>query len=73
MFVVLFWSGMNQFEMLEEGFIPTKTKTFRYQNSQDNNEVWFHKIAGWGNGWSRTSDDTGIDTAEVIWEFFSRY
>mgnify|MGYP006127549625 FL=1 len=73
MFIVLFWAGMNQFETLEEGFIPPKTKTFRYTNSQDNNEAWFYKIAGWGNGWSRTSDDTGIDTAEVIWEFFSRY
>jgi poly(3-hydroxybutyrate) depolymerase len=47
--------------------------TYRYINSQDNNEVWLYKIADWGHGWSRTSDDTGIDTAEVIWEFFSRY
>ena len=71
--VILFWAGINKYETLEEGFIPPRTKTYRYRNSTDDNEVWFYKIADWGHWWSRSSHDTGIDTGEVIWEFFSRY
>jgi len=71
--VVLFWAGINQYETLEEGFLPPKTKTYRYKNSFNANEVWYYEIADWGHWWPRTSHGVGIETGQVIGEFFSQY
>ena len=71
--VVLFWAKLNKYETVEEIFVPPRTTAYRYKNSVDKNEVWFYKIADWGHGWSRASQGTGIETGDVIWEFFSRH
>jgi polyhydroxybutyrate depolymerase len=67
------WATINGFDTVEKDFLPPKTTTYRYKNSQDSNEVWYYEIADWGHGWSTPDRNTGTDTSRVIWEFFSRY
>lgn len=41
----------------------------RYTEGTDGNEVWLYETVGGKHSWK----ETGVDTGEELWKFFSRY
>jgi polyhydroxybutyrate depolymerase len=76
--IIEFWVDLNNCTTSETEFLPPSTNVTYHMDGINGNEVWYYKIDKWGHGWPSYNPDKpdynpGIDTSEVIWEFFSKY
>ena len=49
--------------------MPSGVIAHRYTEGTDGNEVWLYETVGGKHSWK----ETGVDTGEELWKFFSRY
>jgi polyhydroxybutyrate depolymerase len=71
--IIEFWTDLNNCSTMETEFLPPKTNAFYYLDGINGNEVWYYKIDNYGHNWPDSSDNTGTNASEIIWEFFSNY
>ena len=47
--------------------------TEKYQDGEDDNEVWLFKVIGGGHDWPGAFGNMDINASELVWEFFDRF
>ena len=47
--------------------------TEKYQDGQNDNEVWLFKVIGGGHDWPGAFGNMDINASELVWEFFDRF
>ncbi len=70
--VIDFWAKLDQTKTEDVVQISDKTTVHYFKDGVDGKEVWHYKIKGFGHGVPR-KQETGIDTVEEIWKFFSKF
>lgn len=69
-----YWAAKNKcleerVDTLPRGADGLQAIAHRYTGGTDGNEVWLYETLGGKHSWS----ETGVDTCEELWRFFSRY
>ena len=69
-----YWAAKNKclehrIDTLPRGTDGLQVIAHRYTGGTDGNEVWLYETRGGKHSWKQT----GVDTCEELWRFFSRY
>ena len=70
--IVSFWALLNNATLPELKLESAFAAATYFRNPLGGNEVWYFLISDLGHSWP-TIDRTGIDAADVVWDFFDRY
>ncbi|MBL7110679.1 MAG: prolyl oligopeptidase family serine peptidase [Bacteroidales bacterium] len=71
--IISYWATLNNCTTTETVTISTNTTAYYHRNGTGGNEVWCYLISNHAHKWPVTGDNSGINAAEVIWEFFRKY
>jgi len=78
--IIGLWSGLNDCTAGDSADITDTTTAYYCRNGTNGNEVHYYKIRDHNHIWPGMPagkkgyfDKSGIDAAEVIWDFFSKY
>ncbi|MGB6150371.1 MAG: PHB depolymerase family esterase [Pricia sp.] len=70
--VMDFWADLNECAISETIRINQNTVARKYTDGIDGNEVWYYLLDDFGHEFP-LGEDGNINTAELVWEFFSKY
>lgn len=70
--IVSFWALLNNATSPEVKLESAFAAATYFRNPLGGNEVWYFLISDLGHSWP-TPERTGIDAADVVWDFFDRY
>ena len=70
--IIDFWTKLNKTKPAEVVKISSKTTAHYFKGGVNDNEVWHYKIKGFGHDLPGEKE-MGINTADVIWKFFSQF
>ncbi len=71
--VIDHWSSLNNRTTTDILFLSGKTNAYYHGGCMNNHEVWCYKTEDWGHERPDSFDNTGTNTSEVIWLFFSNF
>lgn len=78
--IIGLWSGFNQCTAGDSASITDTTTAYYCRNGTDGNEVHYYKIRNHNHIWPGMPsgikgyfDKSGLNAAEIIWNFFSKY
>ena len=69
-----YWAAKNKCLAEQVDTLPSRPGglqviAHRYTDGTDGNEVWLYETVGGKHSWK----ETGVDTGEELWKFFSKY
>ena len=70
--IMRFWALQNNITESDTVITPSIERIY-YRAPEIESEVWFFKINNYGHRWPTADDPSGLNTSEVIWEFFSKF
>lgn len=70
--IMNYWGEFNQCSEIDTLSISNNIHAYHYKKCINGNQVWYYKLEGFGHDLP-TSDNSGLNSSELIWEFFSKY
>lgn len=70
--IMNYWSKFNQCNEIDTLSMSKNIDAYHYKKGINGNEVWYYKLNNFGHDLP-TLNNSGLNSNELIWEFFSKY
>ncbi len=70
--VIEYWKNANGLDQMDQETLSERVMAYRYTGDAMKNQVWYIEVENGGHAWPE-QQYTGIDTNEIILDFFSRH
>ncbi|MCR8666316.1 prolyl oligopeptidase family serine peptidase [Aestuariibaculum sp. M13] len=69
--VIDYWVKLNNCSSVDTIKSPSNIHAYHFKYCDDNNLIWYYKLEGFGHDMP-TKGNSGLNSNELIWEFFSQ-
>ena len=70
--IMNYWREFNECSQVDTLSISSNIYAYHYKKGLNDNEVWYYKLEGFGHDLP-TLDNSGLNSNELIWKFFSKF
>ena len=70
--IMNYWGEFNQCSQIDTISISSNINAYHYKKGIEDNEVWYYKLEGFDHDLP-TLGNSGLNSNELIWKFFSKY